>query len=58
MVSVNAAIVGHAHEEVKAALHAQVEKGTSFGAPCAMEVGFLSLLQLLSDVEPKSCCIN
>lgn len=33
-----AAIVGHAHEEVKAALHAQIEKGTSFGAPCEMEV--------------------
>lgn len=33
-----AAIVGHAHEEVKAALHAQIERGTSFGAPCEMEV--------------------
>ena len=31
------AIVGAAHPEVLAALHAQLEKGTSFGAPSALE---------------------
>jgi glutamate-1-semialdehyde 2,1-aminomutase len=32
------AIVGHANDEVIAALKEQIEKGTSFGAPCALEV--------------------
>ena len=32
------AIVGHANDEVNAALKAQVDKGTSFGAPCELEV--------------------
>ena len=31
------AICGHAHPEVNAALQAALEKGTSFGAPCALE---------------------
>ena len=31
------AICGHAHPEVIAALHEAVDKGTSFGAPCALE---------------------
>lgn len=31
------AIVGAAHDEVTAALHAQLDKGTSFGAPCELE---------------------
>ncbi|HIK34963.1 MAG TPA: glutamate-1-semialdehyde 2,1-aminomutase [Thermosynechococcus sp. M98_K2018_005] len=31
------AIVGHAHPEVIDALHAALEKGTSFGAPCVLE---------------------
>lgn len=31
------AIVGHANDEVNAALKEQLEKGTSFGAPCALE---------------------
>jgi len=31
------AIVGHANDEVNAALRAQLEKGTSFGAPCELE---------------------
>eukprot|EP00803_Ostreobium_quekettii_P000323 evm.model.scf_509.5 EVM.evm.TU.scf_509.5 scf_509:46307-52461(+) len=31
------AIVGHANDEVSAALKAQVDKGTSFGAPCLLE---------------------
>lgn len=31
------AICGHAHPEVLAALHEALEKGTSFGAPCALE---------------------
>ena len=32
------AIVGAADDEVNEVLHAQLEKGTSFGAPCALEV--------------------
>ncbi|GIL77547.1 hypothetical protein Vretimale_2921 [Volvox reticuliferus] len=31
------AIVGHADDEVNAALKAQIDKGTSFGAPCELE---------------------
>lgn len=31
------AIVGHANDEVNAAVKAQVDKGTSFGAPCELE---------------------
>ncbi|PIG93303.1 glutamate-1-semialdehyde-2,1-aminomutase [Gloeocapsopsis sp. IPPAS B-1203] len=31
------AICGHAHPDVLAALHDVLEKGTSFGAPCALE---------------------
>ena len=31
------AICGHAHPEVLAALHEALDKGTSFGAPCALE---------------------
>ncbi|KXZ48679.1 hypothetical protein GPECTOR_26g582 [Gonium pectorale] len=31
------AIVGHANDEVNAALKAQIDKGTSFGAPCELE---------------------
>lgn len=31
------AICGHAHPQVIAALHEALEKGTSFGAPCALE---------------------
>jgi glutamate-1-semialdehyde 2,1-aminomutase len=31
------AICGHAHPTVNAALQAAIEKGTSFGAPCALE---------------------
>jgi glutamate-1-semialdehyde 2,1-aminomutase len=30
--------VGHANDEVSAALKAQIDKGTSFGAPCELEV--------------------
>lgn len=33
------AIVGHANDEVSDALKAQIDKGTSFGAPCELEVG-------------------
>lgn len=32
------AIVGHANTEVNQALKAQIDKGTSFGAPCELEV--------------------
>ncbi|KAG2483191.1 hypothetical protein HYH03_017926 [Edaphochlamys debaryana] len=31
------AIVGHCNDEVNAALKAQIDKGTSFGAPCELE---------------------
>lgn len=31
--------MGHANDEVNEALKAQIEKGTSFGAPCELEVG-------------------
>jgi glutamate-1-semialdehyde 2,1-aminomutase len=31
------AIVGAANDEVNAALHTQIDKGTSFGAPCELE---------------------
>ena len=34
------AICGHANDEVNEALKAQLEKGTSFGAPCALEVRY------------------
>jgi glutamate-1-semialdehyde 2,1-aminomutase len=36
------AIVGAANDEVNAALKAQIDKGTSFGAPCELEVGSFS----------------
>lgn len=42
------AIVGHANDEVNAALKAQIEKGTSFGAPCELEVREKSLLPRLT----------
>lgn len=32
------AIVGHTNKEVCDALKAQIDKGTSFGAPCVLEV--------------------
>ena len=32
------AIAGHAVDEVNDALKAQIDKGTSFGAPCELEV--------------------
>lgn len=32
------AITGHAVDEVNDALKAQIDKGTSFGAPCELEV--------------------
>ena len=37
------AIVGAADDEVNAALHTQLDKGTSFGAPCALEVNIQHL---------------
>lgn len=43
------AIVGHAHPEVNEALKAQIDKGTSFGAPCLLEVD-TSILQKNKDV--------
>ena len=35
------AIAGHAVDEVNDALKAQIDKGTSFGAPCELEVAHL-----------------
>ena len=34
------AICGHANDEVGEALKAQIDKGTSFGAPCELEVRY------------------
>lgn len=45
------AIVGHANDEVNAALKAQIEKGTSFGAPCELEVCEKSLLPRLTPLS-------
>jgi glutamate-1-semialdehyde 2,1-aminomutase len=38
------AICGHANDEVNAVLKVQIEKGTSFGAPCELEVRLMSLV--------------
>ncbi len=43
------AIVGHAHPEVLEALHAALEKGTSFGAPCVLEN---QLAEMVIDAVP------
>lgn len=40
------AIVGHANDEVNEALKKQIEKGTSFGAPCELEVSGSTTLKL------------
>jgi glutamate-1-semialdehyde 2,1-aminomutase len=44
------AICGHAHPEVIAALHAALEHGTSFGAPCYLEN---VLAQMVIDAVPS-----
>jgi len=44
------AICGHAHPEVIAALHEALDKGTSFGAPCALEN---NLAELVIDAVPS-----
>ncbi|WP_115024014.1 glutamate-1-semialdehyde 2,1-aminomutase [Synechococcus sp. UW69] len=44
------AICGHAHPEVIAALQEAVEKGTSFGAPCALEN---TLAEMVIDAVPS-----
>jgi len=44
------AICGHAHPEVIEALHQALAKGTSFGAPCALEN---ELAQLVIDAVPS-----
>lgn len=38
------AICGHANDEVNAELIKQIEKGTSFGAPCELEVSFCPII--------------
>ncbi|MDQ7032173.1 MAG: glutamate-1-semialdehyde 2,1-aminomutase [Desulfonauticus sp.] len=42
-------ILGHLHPEVKKALLETLEKGTSFGAPCALEI---ELAELIVDAIP------
>lgn len=42
-------LLGHAHPEVNTALHAAVERGTSYGAPCEDEV---ILAKLIIDALP------
>ena len=44
------AIVGHAHPEVLEALHAALDKGTSFGAPCVLEN---ELAEMVIDAVPS-----
>ena len=44
------AICGHAHPEVISALQEAVEKGTSFGAPCALEN---TLAEMVIDAVPS-----
>ncbi|MDY6785350.1 MAG: glutamate-1-semialdehyde 2,1-aminomutase [Cyanobacteriota bacterium] len=44
------AICGHAHPQVIAALHDALEKGTSFGAPCALEN---TLAEMVIDAVPS-----
>ena len=44
------AICGHAHPEVISALHEAIEKGTSFGAPCALEN---TLAEMVIDAVPS-----
>ena len=46
------AIAGHAVDEVNDALKAQIDKGTSFGAPCELEVRFL--FQILPSYKPST----
>lgn len=43
------AIVGHTNPEVCDALKAQIDKGTSFGAPCVLEVIFCDNVPCKSD---------
>ena len=44
------AICGHAHPEVISALQEAIEKGTSFGAPCALEN---TLAEMVIDAVPS-----
>ena len=44
------AICGHAHPEVIAALQEAIEKGTSFGAPCALEN---TMAEMVIDAVPS-----
>lgn len=43
-------ILGHRHPAVMAAIHAALEKGTSFGAPCVLET---ELAELVIDAVPS-----
>jgi glutamate-1-semialdehyde 2,1-aminomutase len=45
-------ILGHSHPQVCAALHAQIDQGTAFGAPTELEVRLAELIcQLMPSVE-------
>jgi len=44
------AVVGHANERVNSALSKQLEKGTSFGAPCELET---ELANMVCDMVPS-----
>lgn len=45
-------LLGHAHPEVSAAVHAAVDRGTSFGAPCEDEVTLAKMvIEALPGVE-------
>ena len=60
MLSWGPAIAGHAVDEVNDALKAQIDKGTSFGAPCELEVrGFMYISHVeftrVTAIMPKGC---
>ena len=45
-------VLGHAHPKVVAALHAAVDKGTSYGAPCPQEIELAALVnKLMPNIE-------
>lgn len=49
-------ILGHAHPDVRAAVHAAVDRGTSYGAPTEQEIAFAEALgRLYPAVEMMRC---
>ena len=52
------AICGHAHPEVIASLHEELENGTSFGAPCELENKLAEMvIQAVPSVEMVRFCL-